>query len=768
MRLTGALRGARVRIRGLSRLDKLRLFLWLLVVVSLGAIGSNVGDRLHRTDILMRNTAAAKAAAVHQKAFGPGEGLVVRLQGPPKVLRRRGPEIVRQIASLPHFHVLEPWRAGWRPLRPTPDQAVVMVWVSQRFERVSDHAVPSLRKRLSEVVKPPLNAQLTGYADVANAFHSETVSAITRAETIAFPALLIVLILVLGSPVAASLPLFLGGCVAGAGAGLLSLINSLTPLDVSSLSLASMLGLALGVDYSMLMVSRFRRELADGSSVADAASAAARHGGKTVRFAAVILALAMAGLLVVEPAGILRSEAVGALVAVGLSMLGALTVLPPLLRLAGHGVNRAQLVSPAAQSPRWAVATSKVLRHPAVAGCAVLSVLLVICAPALDLKTGPTRGGALPESSAARKDLDTIRASLGESQSTPFVLTVVARRGALTDERWRRLVKFQRKLERDPGTSAVIGPGSVKARTLRDASPAQRGAAASVVNLRRGGGAAQFVIFQRRVTTRSDDPYRRHLEQLATKLGRNTGSTVVAGGPATSLADFDKSVKDKLPLLIGVLVASTFLGLALFLRSLVLPLIAVTLNVLTVLAAFGVLAVAFGPAHPLGGPGFVDDIMVATVLSVTFALSIDYTIFVLDRMREGHRRTGDLDGAIAFGIEHTAGVVTGAAAIMTAVFVAFAISPMITLRELGVGLSVAVILDATLVRLALLPAALRLTRPRVWRGPAAPRRFTPISEALPVGSRPRQPNEGAELISAVEYSTYAREEVTPNRHLHNR
>jgi putative drug exporter of the RND superfamily len=735
MRILRALRRVGTRFRGLSRTDKLRLFAWLMVVGALGSIGSGVGNRLHETDITPPHTPAARAAMIHDKAFGRGQDLVIRLQGPPAVLRREGPTVASQIAALPNFHVLDPWHTRWRALQPTPDQALLMLWVSGGLERVSAHSVPLLRKRLLAVVKPPLNAQFTGYADMANALQSETIDAIKHSEMIALPALLVVLILVLGSPIAALLPLLLGGLAIGAGTGLLALINDHTPLDVSALSLTSMLGLALGVDYSMLMVSRFRRELAEGATVSDAASTAARRGGKTVRFAAVILALAMAGLLAVMPAGILRSEAVGALVAVAVGVLGALVVLPPMLRWVGHSVNRLQIVHPLAQSGRWTAAASKVMRHPVVAAGAVLVVLLAIASPTLEMKTGPALGGTLPRSSQARRDLEIIRAKLGESLSAPFLVTAVARNGTLTgSRRWHALVQFQRKVESDPGTLFVIDPGSVRARTLPTAPPAQRTAAAAVTNLTSGSTAAQFVIFQRTVTTHANDPYRRYLEQSAAQLGRQTNSTAVVGGPATSIADFDKTVKDRLWLLIGVLAAITFMGLVVFLRSLVLPLLAVTLNMLTVLAAFGVLAVGFGPSHPLGGPGYVDDIMVVTVLSVTFALSIDYTIFVLDRMREGHKRTGSLEGAIAFGVDHTAGVVTGAAAIMAAVFLAFASSEMTTLRELGVGLTMAVVLDATLIRIVLLPAAIRLARPRIWRRPSPATAVAPAPEAVPAGA----------------------------------
>ncbi|MDQ3935503.1 MAG: MMPL family transporter, partial [Actinomycetota bacterium] len=262
---------------------------------------------------------------------------------------------------------------------------------------------------------------------------------------------------------------------------------------------------------------------------------------------------------------------------------------------------------------------------------------------------------------------------------------------------------------------------------IETAPRSQREAASWAINWDRGGNAVRFMVVQKAsykegdsaedIPTRAGSPFRARLEKRVDELAERIDATGGVGGNAATVADFDQAAKDSLPLLVLVLVVSTYLALVVVLRNLILPFIAVALNVLTLMAAFGVMALAFGPNPPLGGPGFVDDIMVMVVYTVTFALSIDYAVFILDRMREGWVHTRTVEGAIAHGIEGTAGVITGAAAIMACVFIGFLFSPIVSLRELGLALSVAVILDATLIRLVLLPAAMRLAGERAWHTP---------------------------------------------------
>ena len=689
-------RAAWRRIGALPRSDKIRLLAWLALVGVLGVVGLGVGDRLQRTEPNVAGTKAAEANALAESRFGERQLLIVVVEGPPRVLRKRGPAVARRIAALPNARVLDPWRSRERVLAPAPGKAMLLVGLDEPFEQVSDHSAPRLRRRLPSIVEPPLEARMTGYTDVAHDIHTTTVHAIERSERIAAPAVLVVLILVLGTLVASSLGMFLGGCVVLAGTGVLDIVNRLTEIDVTALNIATMMGLALGVDYSLLLISRFRSELAEGRSVDEAVDIAAGRAGRTVTFAAAVLALAMAGAVFLLPGEILKSAAVGALVAVGLSVLGARLALPPLLRLVGSDINRLRVMPAGAQSRRWGAFAMRVIRRPLLAGGVGLLVVLAICVPALGLDTGPPSPLVLPEDSEVRQDYEAIDRSVGDGpgRTTPFVVTFSGdrpARGRQARRLARGLTRFKRRVARDRRTLGIVGPEANRSRN-----------------------AAQFVAFQR---VDPEPRYGRALERRADRVARATGTTAVVGGPGPSLDDFDKAAKDNLPLLIGVLVAISYVALVPILKSFILPAIAVVLNVLTVLAAFSVLTLAFAGDAPLGGPGFVDNIMVDMVFSVVLALSIDYEVFLLDRMREGYAITGTVDGAISYGLEHTAGVITGAAAIMLAVFLAFAISPVITMRQLGVGLAVAVALDATIIRLVLLPAALRLAGPRAWQVP---------------------------------------------------
>lgn len=750
----------RQRLARLAPAERLRLGAWLVVIVPLAVLGLGVQSRLHSTSVVVSGTDASHAAALTDAAFGESEQLMVLVQGPPRQLRGEVARLSRRIDAEPRWGALDPWSAGSKALLPKPGQAILLVSIREPFEAVADHAAPRLRALLERVVAAPFTAQMTGYADIAGAGHTETVSATERAELIAVLPLIIVLLLVFGSPVAASLPLLLGGTAAVGGWGLLDLINRLTPLDASALSLTTMIALALGIDYSLLMVARFRSELARGASVEDASRLAATRAGQTIRFAAVALAVSMICLLLLIPATVLKSAVLGVLVGLVASFLGATLALPPLLRLIGHDIDRFRLFRVGGSSGRWRSLGEWVLRRPLIAMLAVLALLAPLCVAALQFPTGPPDPRELPPDSRARQDWQAIQEAVGGTYASPFVITVAVNKGTLADARLHRLASFERRLARDPQTLAVLGPATVAARAtalarlprrlqsaglkaesrrlqqlmatgyvtlaaLDAAPPAQRKAAGFTINFDRGGDAVRFLVVQREpagdadthLPTRAGNPYLEDLKETTAGLGRRLGADAAVGGPSAYLSEFDESVASRLPLLIAALVAVTYLALAIMMRNPLLPLIAVSLNVITVGAAFGVLALVFGESRLLGGPGYVNDISAAVVLTVAFALSIDYEIFLLDRMREAYAESGEYRVAILRGLESTAGVIAGAGAIVVAVFLAFAISPVALLRTLGVGLAVAVAIDATLIRLVLLPAALGLAGDRAWRSP---------------------------------------------------
>ncbi|MEA2467472.1 MAG: putative drug exporter of the superfamily, partial [Thermoleophilaceae bacterium] len=293
----------------------------------------------------------------------------------------------------------------------------------------------------------------------------------------------------------------------------------------------------------------------------------------------------------------------------------------------------------------------------------------------------------------------------------------------------------------DAGRLGVIlrsGYGTLAA--LDTAAPDARTTAAFGINLDRGGNAGIILVAQAGGNPGAPgDPGRDRIEAEADRLERDTGLDVRVGGGNPLRQDFDKAASGRFPLLVLALVVVTFLVLIPILRSVLMPLIAVVLNVLTVAAAFGVLALLFQGDHPLlGGAGYIDDIMLNMIFSTVFALSIDYEVFLMARMREGWLKTGDTDGAIEYGLQHTASVITGAALIMTGVFVAFATSDVTSMRQIGVGLTVAVLLDATLVRLVLLPALMRLLGDRIWKLPRWLDRILPVIDVEGPAQPPAQ------------------------------
>jgi putative drug exporter of the RND superfamily len=269
----------------------------------------------------------------------------------------------------------------------------------------------------------------------------------------------------------------------------------------------------------------------------------------------------------------------------------------------------------------------------------------------------------------------------------------------------------QRRLS--PG---IFDSGYLVLAALDGASAEERDQAEFAVNVESGGEAGAITVVP---TTGPNEPetalLRERLSDSAEDLGEKTQTTTAVGGPAAQLAEYDEVTSSRLVLLILALALVTFLVLVPIFRSLVLPAIAVILNLVTVGAAFGVLALVFEGSSPLlGGPGFVDAVAISAIYTVIFGLTIDYEVFLITRMREGWIETGETNQAISYGLERTAGVVTGAAAIMIGVFVAFAFTEVANTRQFGVGLAVAVLLDATVVRLVLLPAMMRLAGDRCW------------------------------------------------------
>jgi RND superfamily putative drug exporter len=1028
----------------------------LLACAVLGVLGLSVERKLEPLSLDVPGTSAAEGEALAKSHFGDSSPFVVLLRGPAAAVDRQGPRLVVALRREPTATVISPWdRGAVAGLRPGPGKALVLVDSHVPLSTAIRDTVPGLERTLQRQIHAPVTATQSGFATVSRALQEESLTATERAELLAAPLLILVLLLVFRSVVAAAIPLLFGALTVFAGRGVLALLSSAMTIDALSLVVCTMMGLALGVDYSLLIVSRFREELESGRGPWDAAAAARASAGRTTLFAGVTLVVAVVGSAFLQPGSLLLSLATTVGVVTVISVVVSTLAVPPLLALLGPRINAGRIGRRRSGEPpsrlRRSLSTDGVgkeqrnartvagaattaLRKPALAASLVAVPLVLLMLPTLAFSTGAPGIDELPSSNQARQDAETIDAAVGPGWEAPFILVAATERGPITTEHDLALLsRWQRRIAAEPGVRAVIGPGPIANATtplrrlgkslsgvdgpisraggdisahrpgvgeLERLGPGLRRAARAVEQLRGGiaagaegsgllaegseraaagagliaqelgraavrgeeatgaigrleEGSKQLADGQRKVSVGSltlalglrsllpriqggelararklarqlegaaaSDPSlqpaadqartlartialnRNEVRQLrevaqtvngglnrlvpggerledgvgelsqaagglssglqrlgggaerlagglielqggagalqaglsegfqrsyplqaklrsagvrvsavaapltigARQLQRNsphlfdsgyfvlsaldgappqeraaageaisvgsggqaarmlivsthpfntagsrrTGERLLADaerigqegdlrtgltGGAATLNTYGSATKERLPFVLGAFVLFTLLALVFILRAPLLALLAVGLNLATVAAAIGVMTLVcqIPEGYPLGGHPYVDTVGAGAIFGVTFGLSIDYAVFLIARMRERYDVDGDNRAAIAFGLEKTAGVITGAAAIMAAVFVSFATAPIATVSQMGVGLTVAILLDATVVRIVLLPALMLLLGDRVWHVPPVLDRILPRRDVL--------------------------------------
>ncbi|MGB7587497.1 MAG: MMPL family transporter, partial [Solirubrobacterales bacterium] len=354
-------------------------------------------------------------------------------------------------------------RGSVQRLRPSPRRALILVDFHVGITEAVNQTVPELNRVLDERIHPPVRATQSGFATLSRAIQDESIAATQRGELIALPILLIVLLLVFRSPLAAAIPLVFGAVTVIGSRGLLSLGTAWFSVDAFALSVTTMMGLALGVDYSLLMVSRFREELAGGAEPLEAVRITRRTAGRTAVFAGTTLLLSMLVALFIVPGSLLASLAGSLAVVIVLSVVVAVVPAPAILVLLGSNVNRWR-IGPAPVEGRSALMTlvTAALRRPAPVAAAIGAVVLVLAVPAIGLKTGPPSQEQLPRDNAARRGFELIDRAIGPGWDAPFVIITATDRGTMTDpNRLAALSRWQRRIADLPGVQAVVGPAQV-------------------------------------------------------------------------------------------------------------------------------------------------------------------------------------------------------------------------------------------------------------------------------------------------------------------
>jgi putative drug exporter of the RND superfamily len=523
-----------------------------------------------------------------------------------------------------------------------------------------------------------------------------------RAELLSLPVTLLVLLVAFGTLLAAGVPLLLGLTAVGGALGLVSLISQLTPVDEAISSVVLLIGMAVGVDYALFYVRRAREERRHGAPTGLAVELAAATSGRAVLTSGIAVAVAMAGMyLAGNP--VFTSFATGTILVVLVSVVGSLTVLPAVLALLGRGIERprvpflGRLVGRSDDSRVWSAVVRRVVARPGVALAVGTGVLLAVAAPALGMRTSMPGIDALSRDSEVVRAYDAIAAAYPQEDSTDHVVVWRADGARLDDAAVRA------------ATADLVGQLPAT-RTAGDLEFNPDGTVARFSVVRPGAaddGAAAAALTQLRE------------DLVPATLGRLPGTTTAVTGETAGSADFSATMDQRLPVVITFVLALTVVVLTVAFRSVAVALLAAGLTLLSVGAAYGVMVLVFQSTWAESLLGFTSTGAIISwiplfLFVVLFGLSMDYHVFVVSRVREAARAGTPMREAVTTGVSRSAGVVTSAAVVMVAVFSIFAGLSMLQFKQLGTGLAVAVLLDATLVRGVLLPAAMALLGERTW------------------------------------------------------
>ncbi|MDQ2982781.1 MAG: MMPL family transporter [Actinomycetota bacterium] len=660
--------------------------IWLALIAGGGYFALHQHDRLTGGGWNVAGSDPSRAETLLKRFHGfsaPGLGVVVTGATPSAVTKRLAairPRILRHRDLHPGpVQLLPDGRAGLLPLTYTTgfDDAMVL----------ADDLVSELSQSSAET-----KTRVIGDPAIWAAYREVSKRQAEHGELLGFPIIFLILLASFGTLVAVVAPLTLGFIAVFMTAALVYWLSRVYTMSVFVTNMASMIGIGVSVDYSLFVVSRFRAELAAGRSKEEALRTALSTAGSAVVFSGLTVAVALVGLMLVDLNG-LRSMALGAIIVVLVAVLGSITLLPALLALVGRNVGRFGVPVPwntegeggGAFWSRWATA---MLRRPIAAVVVGGAVMLLLAVPALSMKTYFRGLLLLPKDEPVREATEQIQRAAGPGSIGP--VNVLVSGDVATAQRIR--------------TAATSIPGVARVGALLPSDDGSVFLTSAILSSDPESGGARATL--------------KRMETRLRPLARQASADVRFGGVTARETAVNDEVLSSLWKVVLFVIAVTFLVLTFLLRSLVLPVKAVLMNCLSVGAAFGILVAVFQWGWldwtGYGSPGYVDVLVIPLVLAITFGLSMDYEVFLLARIRERQLTLGDTNRGVAEGVAASARIITSAALIMVAVFLAFGIAGSIQLKELGVGLAAAIALDATLVRLVLVPATMALLSERNW------------------------------------------------------
>ncbi|MGH3362155.1 MAG: MMPL family transporter [Nocardioides sp.] len=705
------------------------LLIGIALVIAAGAYGFGVFDSLSQGGFDDPDSESARELALERDTFGNRSVDVVAIYSSEE-LEARDPafraEVEEVLGGIPQDRVASvvSYYDRQDPRLLSEDGHAIQVQISLTGES-QDALLDSWNALEPTLEAERIETDLAGSFAVYGDVNDITSEDLERAELISMPVVILLALLIFGSAVAALMPALVGAVAVIGSLAVVRLLTGVTEVSIFSVNVITLLGMGLAIDYALFVISRYREELArlpldDPDAPAEAIRTTMATAGRTVLFSGLTVAAAMSSLLVF-PQAFLKSMGYGGIAAVVIAMVAALTVLPATLRLLGRRIDAGRMpwrrhrpVSVGDDHGRWARLARGVMRRPVAIIVLVTAALLLVASPFLNAKWGSVDYRVLPADAPAHVAADKLNEEFGREQSTASLL--------LDGADQAEVAAYTRAIEQVDG---IVGVQPV----------AQEGEFTLLRAFWNGNSQ----------TERSQDIVR-ELRTVDPDQGR-----ALVGGLTADTVDVIGSVGDHLPWMGLIVVAVMLVLLFLAFGSLVLPIKAVAMNAVSIIASFGVVTWIFqdGNLSDLLGfesLGFLDATNPILMLAILFGLSMDYEVFLLSRVREQWDRTGDNDLAVATGVQKTGRIITSAALLLAVVIGAFGLSGIVFMKMIGIGMLVALLIDATVVRALLVPATMKLLGTWNWWAPGPLRRWW---ERYGFREHDEAPATASELVEAA-------------------
>ncbi|TEX51723.1 MAG: hypothetical protein B7C55_04105 [Actinomycetales bacterium mxb001] len=684
---------------------------YLIVFVIVGVFGVRVFGAMQSGGFQDPGSDSSRAAAALADEFGTRDpAVILAIESPDGVEAgaTAAQGLLDGVAQVDGVsEVVSYWSTGGAPSLLSDDglttRALVFADEGADTEQISADIVEKYTGQQGDLVVFAFGGDVVG-----NAFTTTITGDLARAESIAIPITALILLFVFGSVVAAGLPfLVAGGTILGSFFALW-VVSTFTDVSVFSLNLVTGLGLALGIDYALLIISRFREELSRGKPVPDAVAATVGSAGKTVFVSGITVALALSALLI-YPQFFLRSFAYAGIAVSLLAIAGALTAIPALLAILGRNVNRLK-VRRGDLAPKddgaWSRIARFVMRYPWPVLIATVAVLLALAAPAFGAVFGQVDDRALPPDNPAAQAGQVLAERFPGNDTSPYNIILRQPSGDADVLAYAEQVSLLPDVERVTTPTDVVVDGAVVAPNPNSAT----------------WTTADAVRLEAVSSVRPIDPAGEALVADIRDIPAPAQETLV-GGLAAEWSDVTSGIISRTWIVLLWLAITTMVILFLFTGSILIPIKAFLLNLLSLSATLGVLVWVFQGGHLqwLTGDytvtGTVDVPTIVLIAVIAFALSMDYEVFMLSRIKEEHDAGQDTTNAVAFGLQRTGRIITAAALLIAIVFASFLTSSATNIKQLGLGVTVAILLDATVVRAFLVPAFMRIAGKANWWAP---------------------------------------------------